>query len=485
MQKFKSKDCQTDTVEDRNKILVCYSSTSNQDHKLPIINVRFGNNKFLALLDTGANLSLIQPSVIAKLKESQKIDYVSRSVKIKTLDQSTIPYSSAVNLKFKISTKWFNNLFFVTQQGWNSKYSIILGYDFLQRNKIILNAASKELIVDNVYIKFDESEPVIVCKENSNEVNEFPNDNSIMEGCNYKKDDTVCHVNRINSNIKYKKKMDKQNNSIMYANSVFNVTVPTNSFEIVTLSISKTLKNCNILFSPTKSKCKLFVDYSLHNPNLNFIFVIVHNNTDAIITIRKETKLGIVEKFNLNEIIPPEEEEALQVNNLNIQEVHKLRLEELNASDFDLDHLNANDKQSILNLLLKNYKNFSKSYKTLGCTDEVIPEFNLLHNFPIQTKPYPLPKIAKKFAGEEIKQLLDAGIIEPSYSNYSFPVIFVKKKSVPNSELKFRMVVDYRLLNCITEPFKICLPKITNIMHNIAGRKFYCVLDLKSAFFQI
>lgn len=47
------------------------------------------------------------------------------------------------------------------------------------------------------------------------------------------------------------------------------------------------------------------------------------------------------------------------------------------------------------------------------------------------------------------------------------------------------MVVDYRLLNCITEPYKICLPKISEIIHTIARRKFYCVLDLKAAFFQI
>nr|GBL57858.1 Transposon Tf2-6 polyprotein [Araneus ventricosus] len=47
------------------------------------------------------------------------------------------------------------------------------------------------------------------------------------------------------------------------------------------------------------------------------------------------------------------------------------------------------------------------------------------------------------------------------------------------------MVVDYRLLNSVTESFKICLPKIADILHEISGKKWYSVLDLKSAFFQI
>ncbi len=47
------------------------------------------------------------------------------------------------------------------------------------------------------------------------------------------------------------------------------------------------------------------------------------------------------------------------------------------------------------------------------------------------------------------------------------------------------MVVDFRLLNNITETYKICLSKINDILQCIAGRQFYCVLDLKAEFFQI
>ncbi|GBL92904.1 Retrovirus-related Pol polyprotein from transposon 17.6 [Araneus ventricosus] len=196
--------------------------------------------------------------------------------------------------------------------------------------------------------------------------------------------------------------------------------------------------------------------------------------------------MGKLSTLDVNDIMSPSKSEIYQIKNLN--EIHKMRSDELLKSYFKLDHLNYKDKKDMQELLLKNFKVFSKSYKTLGETSAVIPEFSLLHNFPLQTKPYSIPLIAKKYAQQEINNLLEAGIIEPSSSSYCFPVIFIKKKQNPsdsNSEPKFRMVVDYRLLNSITETFKICLSKISEIIKSIAGRKVYCVLDLKSAFFQI
>lgn len=59
-------------------------------------------------------------------------------------------------------------------------------------------------------------------------------------------------------------------------------------------------------------------------------------------------------------------------------------------------------------------------------------------------------------------------------SNYNFPILFVKRKptSKKSKDLKFRMVVDYRLLNSITESFKIFLPQITDILQNTSGKNF-------------
>ncbi|GBN59602.1 hypothetical protein AVEN_103522-1 [Araneus ventricosus] len=112
--------------------------------------------------------------------------------------------------------------------------------------------------------------------------------------------------------------------------------------------------------------------------------------------------MGKLSTFDVNDIMSPSESEIYQINNLNLNEIHKMRRDELLKSDFKLDHLNDKDKKDMQELLLKNYKVFSRSYKTLGETTAVTPEFSLLHNFPLQTKPYSIPLIAKNMLSRKL-----------------------------------------------------------------------------------
>ncbi|GBN53008.1 hypothetical protein AVEN_248960-1 [Araneus ventricosus] len=258
--------------------------------------------------------------------------------------------------------------------------------------------------------------------------------------------------------------------------------------KIVTLSIPSSLRDPgSFIFIPNANKLNYNIQNSLHEYNENNKFTtIIENNSNKKIRIRKKTKIGVIKKFHEEDIVEPTDQIG-QVNTISLEKVKRMRKEELNPNQFNLDHLNGKVKEEILQLLINNYSVFSSTYSsTLGSTDKVVPEFKLYHDYALQTKPYPIPKIAKEYAQEEIKKLLDAGIIEPSSSNYCFPVIFVKKKPLPDegNKQKFRMAIDYILLNCITESHKICLPKIMDIIQNITGKNWYSVLDLKSAFFK-
>ncbi|GBM41998.1 Retrovirus-related Pol polyprotein from transposon 17.6 [Araneus ventricosus] len=426
----------------------------------------------------GANVSLIQPHIVDQIKTKTKVEYISRMVRIKTIDNTVVPYMSAINLKFKIVNKWFSNQFFVTLNPWNAQYHAILGYDFLQRNKVVIDTENKQLLVGNKKFDFEENSPTNVCSDTT--------DCDISESDKNKKES----FEQINNNFLTKVDVSEETFHALNVKIANNITVQPFSTEIINLKVPKNIsKNKDLIFIPKKNKLGYLINESLNVPtNANLFHTIIENNTNKVIHVRKNTIMGKLSTFDVNEIMSPSDSEIYQINNLNLNEIHKMRRDELLKSDFKLDHLNDKDKKDMQELLLKNYKVFSKSYKTLGETSAVIPEFSLLHNFPLQTKPYSIPLIAKKYAQQEINNLLEAGIIEPSSSSYCFPVIFIKKKQNPNdsnSEPKFRMVVDYRLLNSITETFKICLPKISEIIKNIAGRKIYCVLDLKSAFFQI
>ncbi|GBO23513.1 Transposon Tf2-6 polyprotein [Araneus ventricosus] len=458
-----------------NKVLM---SCTNNSNNLPIVNIKICGIQLKCLIDSGANVSLIQPHIVDQIKTKTKVEYISRMVRIKTIDNTVVPYMSAINLKFKIEKKWFSNQFFVTLNSWNAHYHAILGYDFLQRNKVVIDTVNKQLLVGNQKFDFEENSPTNVCSETT--------DCDISESDKNKKES----FEQVNNNFGKKVNVSEETFHALNVKIANNITVQPFSTEIINLKVPKNIsKNKDLIFIPKKNKLGYLINESLNVPtNANLFHTIIENNTNKVIHVRKNTIMGKLSTFDVNDIMSPSESEIYQINNLNLNEIHKMRRDELLKSDFKLDHLNDKDKKDMQDLLLKNYKVFSKSYKTLGETSAVIPEFSLLHNFPLQTKPYSIPLMAKKYAQQEINNLLEAGIIEPSSSSYCFPVIFIKKKQNPNdsnSELKFRMVVDYRLLNSITETFKICLPKISEIIKSIAGRKIYCVLDLKSAFFQI
>ncbi|GBO38295.1 Transposon Tf2-6 polyprotein [Araneus ventricosus] len=50
--------------------------------------------------------------------------------------------------------------------------------------------------------------------------------------------------------------------------------------------------------------------------------------------------MGKLSTFDVNDIMSPSESEIYQINNLNLNEIHKMRRDELLKSDFKLDHLN-------------------------------------------------------------------------------------------------------------------------------------------------
>ena len=80
----------------------------------------------------------------------------------------------------------------------------------------------------------------------------------------------------------------------------------------------------------------------------------------------------------------------------------------------------------------------------------------------------------------EIQQMLDRGLISPSKSSYSFPVVIVPKK---NGTL--RMCVDYRELNKRMRQDAFPLPTCDAVFDKLDGVKFLSSLDLQAGYWQI
>ena len=93
---------------------------------------------------------------------------------------------------------------------------------------------------------------------------------------------------------------------------------------------------------------------------------------------------------------------------------------------------------------------------------------------------YSIPFKDLEDCGIEIDRLEAEKHIRASKSAYNFPLIPVRKR---NGSL--RIVHDFRCLNKYTRKQRFPLPKIDDILASLKGAKYFCVLDLKSAYFQI
>ena len=123
---------------------------------------------------------------------------------------------------------------------------------------------------------------------------------------------------------------------------------------------------------------------------------------------------------------------------------------------------------------------FSKNDTDLGCFTVVKHKINTGDAKPIRQKMRRTPLGFDKEEKEHLDGLVDAGVTQPSLSEWASPPVLIRKK-----DGKVRWCIDYRALNDKTVKDAYPLPNITECLDVLGDNQFYSSLDMTSGYYQI
>ena len=152
-------------------------------------------------------------------------------------------------------------------------------------------------------------------------------------------------------------------------------------------------------------------------------------------------------------------------------------------SRLDLSGLDAwqpEEAQSAKELLKEFHDIFSLEKLEIGKTHVAEHEIKLTDTEPFKERFRRIPPPLVEEVRAHVKEMLDAGVIQPSNSPWSNAVVLVRKK-----DGSLRFCVDFRRLNQKTVQDAYQLPRITETLDLLQGMCCFSCLDLKSGFWQI
>ena len=403
----------------------------------PIISVNFNKKKLDIVVDTAAQVSVINQTIFEKFcHQNTKFEIVQ----LKGAGTNHFMKGKFVKRQnIQIGSKTYNIDVYVAP----ISDDMILGADFLISKKAIVDFNSNSFKINN------ESVPIkIICDHQGHEIKV--------------------------SQVKVLKHMCVAPNAVTYVKAKVD-------FE----------EGKEVIFEPVILSNELMIPRTVLKSN-SVIFLPVTNLTDSYKTLKKDKIIGSITEID-NTLMENDAiaQDQLDVRGLTIDhtfddiksteeltKVLPIHIQDL----FKRSSINLNLEQAteVATTLLEYSDIFAKNDTDLGKFDGVKHKIDTENAKPIRQHMRRTPLGFENEEEKHLNQMLDMGVVRESNSEWASPPVLVRKK-----DGTVRWCIDYRALNNVTVKDAFPLPQISECIDSLADGTLWSTLDLQSGYWQI
>ena len=378
------------------------------------------------LVDTGASATILSEKVVKSLNPDVKISPVNINLVTATGDKQ--PFLGECEVLLKLGDLQFKQKVLIA----DIHNDGILGTDFYSENLVSICFATKCLQIKNINVPCFQYTSVQECSRVTLAKDEIllPNTEKIVQG----------HL------------IDP------WSRGSDGVVEPSKSF-------------CN------RYSGSVLVARVLVEPRSGVVPLRILNLSDESLTLRDHTVIATVETLSEVKSCTRSVNRIVCKEDLDNQEMPSHLVDLFEKSKVGLD---VESVSQLKRLLISEQDTFSKNSTDIGITDLVEHKIDTGNAKPIKQAPRRIPLAKLESARQEIKDMEEKNVIEPSDSPWCSPVVLVTKK-----DQSIRFCLDFRKLNDVTVKDSHPLPRIDDTIDCLSGSKWFSTLDLKSGYWQI
>ena len=220
----------------------------------------------------------------------------------------------------------------------------------------------------------------------------------------------------------------------------------------------------------------------------NYITVPVLNRSNHDIILPPHISIGLVNQvqsitpIEQVHITEKEKEKLVAKNHHKMAARHHIRDESINnekknsnekhvdkiLEEIDLSHLSTEQHQKAVDLITEMSDEFCQDSEDIGDAQNCKMKIRLKDETPVQKSYYSMAKLLHQDVKNYVEELLNKRWIAKLSSNYSSPVVAVRKK-----DGSLRLCCDYRALNNKTISDRHPLPRVQDAIDSLNGKKWF------------